>query len=254
MTDLDALRRDLVMANHILAREGVTDALGHVSVRRPDRPDRFFLSCSRSPELVKLDDIMEYDLECDPIDQRGRPMYFERPIHGAIYQARPDVISIVHNHAYEVIPFGLTRKPLKPCVHPACGMGTHVPVWDSRASFGDTDLLITDMQRGREFSLAAWATAIACSCAVTAVSSLAPLSSRLSSMRFISRSMRVRAAHHADRRRHHLSQRRRDRADEETRLCRQLGDPHVGLLVAPMRRQGMSSDMNSGVAQTGVLG
>ncbi len=152
MTDLDALRRDLVTANHILAREGVTDALGHVSVRRPDRPDRFFLSCSRSPELVKLDDIMEYDLECDPIDQRGRPMYFERPIHGAIYQARPDVISIVHNHAYEVIPFGLTRKPLKPCVHPACGMGTHVPVWDSRASFGDTDLLITDMERGRDLA------------------------------------------------------------------------------------------------------
>ena len=49
-----------------------------------------------------LDDIMEYDLDCNPIDQRGRPMYFERPIHGAIYQARPDVISIVHNHAYEV--------------------------------------------------------------------------------------------------------------------------------------------------------
>src|SRR4051794_13921319 len=68
MTDLTALQRDLVTANHILAREGVTDALGHISVRHPDRADRFFLSCSRSPELVQLDDIMEYDLDCNPID------------------------------------------------------------------------------------------------------------------------------------------------------------------------------------------
>lgn len=152
MSDLAALQRDLVTANHILAREGVTDSLGHVSVRHPDRADRFFLSCSRSPELVALDDIMEYDLDCNPIDQRGRPMYFERPIHGAIYQARPDVQAIVHNHAYETIPFGLTRKPLRACVHPACGIGAHVPVWDSRTSFGDTDLLITNMERGKDLA------------------------------------------------------------------------------------------------------
>jgi ribulose-5-phosphate 4-epimerase/fuculose-1-phosphate aldolase len=152
MTDLNVLQRELVTANHILAREGVTDALGHISVRHPDRTDRFFLSCSRSPELVKLDDIMEYDLECNPIDQRGRPMYFERPIHGAVYQARPDVISVVHNHAYEVIPFGLTKRPLKPCVHPAAGIGAHVPVWDSRTSFGDTNLLITDMDKGKDLA------------------------------------------------------------------------------------------------------
>jgi len=152
MSDLNALQRDLVTANHILAREGVTDALGHISVRHPDRPDRFFLSCSRSPELVQIDDIMEYDLDCNPIDQRGRPMYLERPIHGAIYQARPDVKSIVHNHAYEVIPFGLTKRPLQACVHPACGIGTHVPVWDSRTSFGDTDLLITNMERGKDLA------------------------------------------------------------------------------------------------------
>jgi len=152
MTDLDALARELVTANHILAREGVTDALGHISVRHPDRPDRFFLSCSRSPELVNLDDIMEYDLDCNPIDQRGRTMYFERPIHGAIYQARPDVVSVVHNHAYEVIPFGLTRRPLRPCVHPAAGIGAHVPVWDSRTSFGDTNLLITDMEKGKDLA------------------------------------------------------------------------------------------------------
>ena len=52
MSALDKLLRDLVTANHILAREGVTDSLGHISVRHPDRPERFFLSCSRSPESM----------------------------------------------------------------------------------------------------------------------------------------------------------------------------------------------------------
>lgn len=152
MGTLTELQRDLVTANHILAREGVTDSLGHISVRHPDRSDRYFLSCSRSPELVQIDDIMEYDLENNPIDQRGRPMYFERPIHGAIFQARPDVMSVVHNHAYETIPFGLTKKPLRACVHPACGLGTHVPVWDIRTSFGDTDILVTNMERGKDLA------------------------------------------------------------------------------------------------------
>jgi ribulose-5-phosphate 4-epimerase/fuculose-1-phosphate aldolase len=46
----------------------------------------------------------------------------------------------------------LTRRPLKACMHPACGIGTHVPVWDSRTSFGDTDLLITNMERGRDLA------------------------------------------------------------------------------------------------------
>jgi ribulose-5-phosphate 4-epimerase/fuculose-1-phosphate aldolase len=73
---------DLVIANRILARERVVDGFGHVSMRHPGRADRFFMSRSRSPELVVVDDIMEFDLDCNPIDQRGRTMYGERPIHG----------------------------------------------------------------------------------------------------------------------------------------------------------------------------
>ena len=83
MATLDEHLEDLVIANRILAHEGVVDGFGHVSLRHPQRPDRFFMSRSRSPELVTRDDIMEFDLDCNPIDQRGRVMYGERPIHGA---------------------------------------------------------------------------------------------------------------------------------------------------------------------------
>jgi ribulose-5-phosphate 4-epimerase/fuculose-1-phosphate aldolase len=81
MSILEAQLEDLVIANRILAHEGVVDGFGHVSLRHPERPDRFFMSRSRSPELVTRDDIMEFDLDCNPIDQRGRIMYGERAIH-----------------------------------------------------------------------------------------------------------------------------------------------------------------------------
>ena len=152
MSTADVLR-DLVIANRILAHEDVVDAYGHISVRHPERPDRFFLSGSRSPELVTPDDIIEYDLDCNPVDLRGRTQYTERPIHGAIYRKRPDVMSVVHNHAYEVIPFTVAQGvKLRPLLHTASGIGTEIPVWDIRDRFGDTNLLVTTMAQGDDLA------------------------------------------------------------------------------------------------------
>jgi ribulose-5-phosphate 4-epimerase/fuculose-1-phosphate aldolase len=152
MSTADILR-DLVTANRVLAHEGVVDAYGHISVRHPERSDRFFLSGSRSPELVTLDDIIEYDLDCNPIDLRGRAQYTERPIHGAIYRKRPDVISVVHNHAYEVIPFTVAQSAkLKPLLHTAAGIGATIPIWDIRDRFGDTNLLVTTAAHGDDLA------------------------------------------------------------------------------------------------------
>jgi len=152
MSTADVLR-DLVTANRILAHEGVVDAYGHISVRHPERPDRFFLSCSRSPELVALDDIIEYDLDCNPIDQRGHAQYTERPIHGAIYRKRPDVMSVVHNHANAIVPFTVVQSArLKPLLHVAAGIGAEIPVWDIRDRFGDTNLLVTNLAQGQDLA------------------------------------------------------------------------------------------------------
>jgi ribulose-5-phosphate 4-epimerase/fuculose-1-phosphate aldolase len=161
MSTADILK-DLVIANRILAHEGVVDAYGHISVRHPERSDRFFLACSRSPELVTLDDIIEYDLDCNPVDLRGRTQYTERPIHGAIYQRRPDIISVVHNHAYEVIPFTVAQgAKLRPLLHTASGIGTEIPVWDIRHKFGDTNLLVTTMAQGDDLAEALGANRVA---------------------------------------------------------------------------------------------
>ena len=146
--------RDLVLANRILAREGVIDDFGHVSVRHPGRPDRYFLSRSRSPEIVVRDDLIEFTLEGEPIEQNGRAMYRERALHGAVYMARPDVTSVTHHHARSVLPFGVTGRKLRPIFHMAAVIGEAVPVWDSQDEFGDTNMLIETMPQGHAMASA----------------------------------------------------------------------------------------------------
>jgi HCOMODA/2-hydroxy-3-carboxy-muconic semialdehyde decarboxylase len=150
--DLDHAIRDTVIANRILAHEGVVDAFGHVSVRNPVDRERYLLSRSRSPELVERADIMEFWLDGTLVGDDRRPPYLERFIHGAIYEARPDVHAVVHAHAGEVLPFTITKTPLQPVVHTACVIGAHLPVWDIRDNFGDTNLLVMNMEQGRDLA------------------------------------------------------------------------------------------------------
>jgi ribulose-5-phosphate 4-epimerase/fuculose-1-phosphate aldolase len=152
MARLDELIEELVTANRILARENVVDSFGHISVRHPDHPQRYLLSCSRAPDCIEKDDIMEFTLEGVALDGRGRAPYLERFIHGALYEARPDVMSVVHNHSESVIPFGVTGRRIKPIYHMGASIGHEVPVWDSHDQFGDTALLVESMDMGRDLA------------------------------------------------------------------------------------------------------
>jgi ribulose-5-phosphate 4-epimerase/fuculose-1-phosphate aldolase len=162
MATLDYLIEELVTANRILAREGVVDSFGHVSVRHPDNPQRYLLSRSRAPDCIEKDDIMEFTLDGTPVDARDRTPYLERFIHGALYEARPDVASVVHNHSESVIPFGVTARKIKPIFHMGASIGHQVPVWDSHDRFGDTALLVENMEMGRDLAklIGAGATAL----------------------------------------------------------------------------------------------
>jgi ribulose-5-phosphate 4-epimerase/fuculose-1-phosphate aldolase len=148
---IDALR-EIIVANRILAAEGVVDAFGHVSVRHPQNPDSYLLARSRSPELVTMDDIMEFTLQGDIVGDDDRKPYAERHIHGGIYERRPDVQSVVHNHAQAIIPFSITKTPLRPVMHVTGVIGRHVPVWDIEDKFGGTSLLVTNMDQARDLA------------------------------------------------------------------------------------------------------
>jgi len=153
MTQLDATIRNLVIGNRILAHQNVVDAYGHISVRHPANPEHFLLSRSRAPELVEPSDIMEFTLNGGVVGDDKRPPYLERFIHGAIYAARPDVNAVVHSHAEETLPFGITSVPLQPVIHVASVIGAAIPVWDIAETFGDeTNLLVTTIDQGRDLA------------------------------------------------------------------------------------------------------
>ncbi|KXS38051.1 MAG: class II aldolase/adducin-like protein [Halomonadaceae bacterium T82-2] len=150
-SDSDDLLQDLVHANHILFDEGVLDAFGHVSVRHPDRPDRFLLARNMAPGLVRAEDIIEFELDGTPVDAAGRKVYLERFIHGEIYRARPDVMAVVHSHSPSVVPFSAVKStPLRPMCHMSGFLGEGAPIFEIRDVAGDaTDLLIRSAPLGK---------------------------------------------------------------------------------------------------------
>src|SRR5215471_11668499 len=120
---------DLVVANRILANEKVLDGFGHVSIRDPRDPRRYLMSRSIAPATVTADDIMEYDLDSKPVDAKGRGSYKERFIHGEIHKVRPDVNAIIHSHSPTIVPFSVTKYPLKPILHNAAFLGEGPPIF-----------------------------------------------------------------------------------------------------------------------------
>jgi len=140
----------LVQASHILARKQVLDGFGHVSARHPERPDQFLIARSIAPALVGADDIMTLDLSGQPCDGDQRKPFLERFIHAAIYQARPDIGSVVHSHSPAVIPFGVVPSaPLRPICHTAGFIIDQAPVFEIRETAGEaSDMLIRSPQLG----------------------------------------------------------------------------------------------------------
>jgi ribulose-5-phosphate 4-epimerase/fuculose-1-phosphate aldolase len=133
---------DLVIASRTLAEHGVIDAYGHASARSEANPQRYLMARNLAPELVGEEDILEYDLESNAIDAKGRALYQERFIHGEIYKARPDVMAIVHNHSPSVVPFACTGHEMRPIFHMAAFVGLGIPSWDIRDAQRGTDMLV----------------------------------------------------------------------------------------------------------------
>ena len=140
--------QDLAAASRILVAQGVVDGFGHVSLRHPTAPDRYLLARSIAPALVTPDDIIEYDLDSNPLNANGRGSFFERFIHGEIYKARPDIMSVVHSHSPSVIPFGLAGVSMQAMFHNAAFIAAGVPVFDIKKKFGATDMLVGNGEKG----------------------------------------------------------------------------------------------------------
>ena len=143
-----ATLEDLAAASRILVDQGVFDAAGHVSMRHPGHPERFLMSRSLAPQMITADDIMEFDLDCNAVDPRGRNGFIERYLHGEIFRARPDVMAVAHSHSPSVIAFGLSKTPMRAMYHNAAFLADGVPVFDIREKFGVTDIVVSSAEKG----------------------------------------------------------------------------------------------------------
>jgi ribulose-5-phosphate 4-epimerase/fuculose-1-phosphate aldolase len=141
-------RRELSLASKIATNEGVLDTYGHVSMRHPDNPQRYFLSRSSAPDMVTPDGLIEYDLDSRPVRDPGVPQYSERVLHGEIYKARPDVMSICHHHSPAFMPLLATGTDYVPVFHLGAVGGIKPPFWDQRDEFGDTIMLVAKPEEG----------------------------------------------------------------------------------------------------------
>ena len=145
--DKTAVIARLVVANRILAKHGIVDGFGHVSVRAV-QPGTFYLSRSLAPASVTADDILRFDLDGNTLEGDTRTPYLERFIHGEIYRVRPEIMSVVHNHSPSVIPFGATRTPLRPLYHMSAFIGPQSKLFEIRDKGGNTDMLVRNQPLG----------------------------------------------------------------------------------------------------------
>src|SRR5690349_14608517 len=137
-----SLKEDIACAYRILAEHGVIDAYGHVSARSDRDPGRYIMARHLAPELVTDDDLIEYDLDSNPLDANGRESVRERYIHGEIFKARPEVMAVVHNHSPSVVPFSVTGVPMRGLFHMAAFVGSGLPNFEIRDAQEGTDLLV----------------------------------------------------------------------------------------------------------------
>jgi HCOMODA/2-hydroxy-3-carboxy-muconic semialdehyde decarboxylase len=143
---------DLVIASRVCVEHGVIDAYGHVSARNPENPNTYFISRDLAPEFITEADILEMDMDSAPVRKDSPKSYNERFIHSEIYKARPDVMSIVHNHSHSVVPFSCTTCELRPIFHMSAFIGLGVPNWDIREAQQGTDMLVRNSFLGKSLA------------------------------------------------------------------------------------------------------
>ncbi|MGJ4999666.1 class II aldolase/adducin family protein [Bradyrhizobium sp. HKCCYLS3077] len=148
------LLEDIATGSRVLADLGVVDAFGHVSARHPTNPKHFLMARSIAPAQVTANDIMEFDENGEPVDARNRAVFLERFIHAEVYKARPDVNAVVHTHSPGVVPFSVSRTPLRPLYHNAAFLGEGAPVWEIGKEFGVTDMLVRNNAIGKSLAAA----------------------------------------------------------------------------------------------------
>lgn len=137
----------LITANHVLAHHGVFDAWGHVSIRSPLDRDRFLMTISRAPAIVREEDVVELSVSSGEV-LGDETSYVERHIHAGIYRRRADVAAVVHTHASALIPFGVVGTPLRAMAHTDAFLIDGCPIFEIRDETEEHTMLVDSPELG----------------------------------------------------------------------------------------------------------
>lgn len=139
----DEAKRMLIDAGRILALEGQGDLTrGHVSVRVPGDPTRFFMKPhSHGLDEITPENIVVCDIEGEKVGGGG-PRHSEVYIHSEIFRVRPDVNSVIHTHPTHAVALSAISGSLPPISQSA------VPFSDGLPYYTDTIDLIRTKEMG----------------------------------------------------------------------------------------------------------
>jgi len=142
---LEELKKKVALGNQMMFHQGLADYHGHVSARIPGtrkfliKPVLAPLGNITSKDIVEVD-IDEYKLHCEQnweqaggkrevIKKKIPPR--ETMIHSSIYNARPDVNSVVHTHQPIATAFSISGVPILPIYNQAAAFAPETPIFHS---------------------------------------------------------------------------------------------------------------------------
>lgn len=112
----------LAGACRVFGRAGFSEGLlGHVTVRDPEHPDRFWAN----PLGVSFNQMRVSDLVL--VDHEGNLLHGEIPVnpvgvllHAAVHRARPDVTAVCHAHSTYGSAWSAFGRPVEPITQDTC--------------------------------------------------------------------------------------------------------------------------------------
>lgn len=140
---LDEAKQKIIDAGLILEAEGQGDLTrGHVSVRVPGDPSRFFIKPhSHGFDEITMENIVICNLDGEKVGGGGR-RHSEVFIHSEIFKLRPDVNSVIHSHPTHAVALSATGKALQPISQPSVAFADGLPY------YSDTINLIRSQEMG----------------------------------------------------------------------------------------------------------
>ena len=143
--EIEQLKERVALGNRILFHQGLADYHGHLSARIPGKR-RFLIKPVLAPlGYITRKDVIEVDIDeykkiCEEnwakvgnlkqeIKMKIPPR--ETMIHAAIYEARPDVDSVVHTHQPLATAFSIGGTPILPIYNQAAPFAPETPIFPS---------------------------------------------------------------------------------------------------------------------------